>query len=160
MCVRGGFVFSWFRVSEMEKFSQMSAAGAAGPPRVELLLFQNAAPPPPTRLTSLCGAQGQLVMFIASASDQRLTPQREKGGGGWEGDRKRKRERQMKRKREEGGIEWERGCNCSQKLFKFSRLGFIFFSLSFSVSQLTTRPLRYLHLRPALHMFDWRRAPL
>lgn len=70
--------------------------------------LQNAPPTKPllTLLTSLCGAQGQLVMFIASASDQRPSALKRKGESERKAERGRERDRwggvtSKERKREE-----------------------------------------------------------
>ena len=78
--------------------------GCCRPLRVELLLLemQPLHPTPPTRLTSLCGAQGQLVMFIAAASDQRPgAPRRE--GGESERERVRGKQKEEESERQIGG---------------------------------------------------------
>lgn len=82
--------------------------GCHRPLRVELLLLKMCPCPPQTQLTSLCGAQGQLVMFIASASDQSPQHPKERGSE-WEEGRKRKRDRQMgeaSRVRKKGGLNY------------------------------------------------------
>lgn len=95
VCVAGGFVFSWFRASLKWRSSPRCLPWVPPAAESRVTALGNVPPPhPQTQLTSLCGAQGQLVMFIASASDQ--SPQRPKERGSeWEEGRKRKRDRQM-----------------------------------------------------------------
>lgn len=100
-------------------------------------------------------------MFIASASDQRLAPQRERGR---ESERKTERGRERDRWGKANRVRWEDvGGWIAQKVdnsvvsvsFSFPFRS-IFLCRSASIHKLT---LHHLHLWPALHMFDWHQAP-
>lgn len=94
-CVRQGrFVFSWIRecLWNGEVLPDV-CFGCRRLQGVELPL-PHLCPPPPTRLTSSCGAKCQLVMFIASEADQRSrAPTREGGESEAEAERGRERDR-------------------------------------------------------------------